>query len=425
MTETDFARKIADAGGRAYIVGGWVRDCMRGVTPHDKDYVVTGLTPGRLSALFPGVHRVGGGFPVYLLRIDGIASEVALARSDTKDGTGYRGFRVSFTPETAIEDDLRRRDTTMNSIAHDILTGARVDPFGGAEDIAARTIRATSEHFADDPVRALRAARQSAQFGFRIEPRTVKTMGRCREELAQEPGERFVKELRLALESAAPSRFFRALATAEILDAVYPEIHALIGRPQPPRHHPEGDAFEHTMQAVDRIVVLSARVEVRFAALAHDLGKALTPDDELPHHYGHERLGLDALAAWNARTALPRRWVTCARLAIREHMRAGRLAKTGAIVDLLGTLRRHPLGFDGMEAILRADGNEAPDYIAHPARYLAAMDSARGAPIPERLHGPKIALWFRERQIKAVDRMQRDAPPEGKEGAAARKGAPE
>lgn len=402
MRESDFACLTGQADGEVYIVGGWVRDRLRGVPAHDRDYVVTGLTEDVFCGLFPEAFKVGNSFPVYRMPVDGDMSEVALARSERKTGTGYKGFAVSFSPDTTIEDDLFRRDTTMNSIAFSLQTKKLIDPYGGAQDIRDRMIRATSEHFTDDPVRALRAARQAAQFGFRIEPMTIEMMRACRGEIALEPKERLVKELTLALESEKPSVFFRNLLAAGILDVSYPQLFALVGVSQPPEHHPEGDAFAHTMDAVDRAALLTDRTEVRFAVLAHDLGKALTPDEMLPHHYDHDTLGLDALKAFNRTMTLPRLWVSCAAFAIKEHMRACRYGKIGKIVDFIDRLSKHPIGFDGFAAVVRADNKELPSYLQNYKVYLDAIRSVDGNDAPPELTGERVGRWVREQQIRAV-----------------------
>lgn len=402
MTRREFAEAIQAMGGRAYIVGGWVRDELRGVGANDMDYVVTGVSPEAFEHIFPRAFRTGNSFPVYRMEVDGAFSEVALARREVKDGTGYRGFKWFFSCDTTIRDDLFRRDTTVNSMALDLLTGERIDPFGGVADVANGVIRATSEHFTDDPVRALRAARQAAQFGFSIEPRTLGMMRACGGELAIEPKERLVGELSMALASPKPSVFFRSLLAADILSVAFPRIFALIGVAQPPEHHPEGDAFEHTMEAVDRASGLTDRTEIRFSALAHDIGKALTPAQELPRHRMHDLLGLDALGSWNRDMTLPRRWVSCAVFAIRQHMRARRIERPGRVVDMLNAARRHPIGLDGLETVIRADGRDLPEYLAHREKYLAAMDSVDANARPPELTGVAIGEWLRNRQIAAV-----------------------
>lgn len=402
MREYDFVQKIHDAGGKAYIAGGWPRDRIRGVCAQDKDYVISGLTEDTFCMLFPGALKSGKSFPVFRLRIDGIHSDVALARSETKIGRGYRGFAVRFTPDTTIRDDLFRRDTTINSMAVSLQTGALIDPYGGERDIAGGIIRATSNHFTDDPVRALRAARHAAQFGFRIEAGTLAMMRGCHEELACEPKERLMKELARALGAVRPSVFFYALLKAGILDATYPPIFALVGKEQRETFHPEGDAFTHTMMALDKAASLTNRTEVRFAVLAHDIGKGTTPDELLPHHFGHEKRGLEALAAWNREMTLPKTWLACASFAVKEHMRACTITKIGKIVDLILRLSRNPLGFDGFAALMLADGGVLPPYLENYERFLEAIRSIDGKKSPPELCGRQIGAWLWEQQVKAA-----------------------
>ena len=407
MLEEDFSAEIRRAGGKAYIVGGWVRDVIRGVEPRDKDYVVTGVSEVTFESLFPAAHRVGRSFPVYRLRIGGAACDVAFARREAKSGAGYRGFDVRFDEATTIRDDLERRDTTINSMASSLESGALIDPFGGEGDIERRVIKATSEHFKDDPVRALRAARQSAQFGYSIEPGTLKMMSECRSEIRGEPTERIMNELSLAIGTERPSVFFRALLNTDLLDVTYPQLQALAGAEQDPRYHPEGDAFDHTMLVIDRAAAASDRPEVRFAALVHDIGKGLVHIGDRPHYYGHDRLGLTALEDWNRRMPLPSLWRTCAKFAIAEHMRVSRISRPGKITDFLTRLRWHPIGIDGMSAVTLADAHRLPPFLMNAEVYCGAMDEISGNDIPENLTGPERGLWLRARQCYAVARLLR------------------
>ena len=173
MTEADFVRRLCDAGARIFRVGGCVRDHFRGARAKDVDYAVTGIAEERFHALFPHAEKIGKAFPVYHVRVDGVRREVAFARRERKTGAGYRGFDVAFDPTVTIEEDLYRRDTRMNAMALELPSGDLHDPYGGRSDIAAGMIRAVSQHFMDDPVRALRAARQAAAFGFRVEEETI------------------------------------------------------------------------------------------------------------------------------------------------------------------------------------------------------------------------------------------------------------
>lgn len=238
MTEEAFAELLRANGARVFIVGGWVRDALRHVRPHDKDYMVSGIAEADFQQLFPAAQKVGHGFPVYLVSIDGSLSEVAFARKEKKEGRGYRGFRVSYDPSVTVEEDLYRRDTTMNSMALELPGKQLIDPYHGAQDVADKVIRAVSHHFTEDPVRALRAARQAAEFGFSITEETIRYMNACRAELQHEPQERIVAELRRALQSPRPSVFFRALEQADILAVTFPELSLLIGKTQPPEYHP-------------------------------------------------------------------------------------------------------------------------------------------------------------------------------------------
>lgn len=391
MTEREFADAVWRAGGEAYLVGGCVRDAVRNVSAHDRDYVVTGLTEETFCETFPDVFRTGRAFPVYRLEVGGALCEVAFARSETKCGTGYRGFAVSFSERTTIEDDLRRRDTTINSIACSLRTGERIDPYGGVRDIENGIIRATSEHFAHDPVRALRAARQAAQFGFRIEPGTVALMRACGPELAAEPRERLAGELARAMASPDPSRFFVALKDADILGASYPQLLPLIGSPGGEASGCVGeagrpDAFACAMNALDGAARISPRPEIRFAALVRAAGASVWRQlaREMP---------------------LPKRVRACAVFAAKKLPPARLLTEPCQIVDFLVILRGHPIGPDGATAVLRACCEALPACLAQYDAYLAAIESVKPNDIPPTLQGRQIATWFRKNRIQAVEEM--------------------
>lgn len=404
MNEEEFARRVQGAGGNAYIVGGWVRDHLRGSAPKDKDYVIAGIAEPIFYGLFPDATKIGKAFPVYLVKIDEKNAEVAFARKEKKNGGGYRGFSVTFAPNVTIEEDLYRRDTTMNSMAISLKSGKLFDPYGGAADIENRVIRATSGHFLEDPVRALRAARQAAETGFRIAAETIALMRCCRTELAAEPKERVLAELTKALHSVAPSAFFYALRDADLLANAFAQIYSLIGQTQPTVHHPEGDAFVHSMQVLDAAAMFTDRVEVRFAALVHDLGKGLTKKEALPHHHGHEKAGLDALRAFDEQMTLPRRWLSCAAFAIAEHMRVSTLKKPAKIVDFLLRLEKNPIGADGFGAVVQADHGTLPEVLRYYERALQAIHSVNGRMIPQGIKGKDMGVWLRQKQIFAYKR---------------------
>ena len=395
MQEMAFVKQVRAAGGKVYAVGGWVRDQLRGVSPKDKDYVVAGLTAEAFTALFPEAKCVGISFPVFLLPMGKWSAEIALARRERN-----RGFAVEADGTVTIEEDLFRRDTTINSMAMELPGESLIDPYGGQNDIDKHLIRAVSSHFMDDPVRALRAARQAAEFDFSVTPETISYMTACQDELCREPGERILGELTRALSSPRPSVFFRVLRQAGLLEAVFPEIHALIDKTQPAFFHPEGDAFEHTMYIVDAVAAENEDVVTRFAALAHDLGKGTTPSEMLPHHYGHEDRGIEVLDAWGKRLPFSTRWWETARFVIAEHMRAPRLNKPGKIVRLLLALSRLPIGAAGFSLIIQKDHGSLPSYLAHASEYLRLIQSVRGTDAPKGLRGKAIGDWLLSRQIQ-------------------------
>lgn len=408
MTEAEFAAEIKSIGAEAYIVGGWVRDYLRGAEPKDRDYMLCGCLEEDFAKLFPEASKVGSSFPVYLLEIGGEKCEVAFARREKKQGQGYRGFAVEFGPEVTLEEDLYRRDSTMNSIALRLRDGAIIDPYDGREDIEAGRIRAVSHHFRDDPVRALRAARQAAELGFDITEETYGYMADCGKELAGEPQERLLEEMKKALASSKPSVFFRALQRAGLLETVFPEIAALIGKTQPEAFHPEGDAFEHTMLIVDKVAGDTKSLIARFAGLAHDLGKGRTPAEMLPHHYGHEQRGLEVLEDWNRRMTLPREWLKAASFVIREHMRAPRIKKQGKMAKLLLSLARSGLTVPEFQAVIRADHGGLPVYLEEAERLIKAMGMVSGKEAPEGITGQDIGSWLFSQQVRLFQRALKE-----------------
>ena len=400
MTEIEFASKVHELGGVAYLVGGAVRDKFRGVEAHDRDYCVTGVDENIFIAAFPNATKFGKSFPVYSVEIDRKFCEVAFARTEKKVGTGYRGFKILFAPSVTIEQDLFRRDTTINAMAIELLSGKLVDPFGGREDVLNKKIRAVSEHFTDDPVRALRAARQAAQLNFEICAETIEAMKLCGEELSYEPTERIFDELETALKTDKPSIFFRSLERAELLEITFPEIARLRGKIQPTFFHPEGDAYEHTLQIVDDVSKVNPKPMVRFAALMHDIGKGTTPQEMLPHHYKHEKRGLEVLNQMNRRMTLPNEWKKSAAFVIREHMRAPRLEKPGKIVDLLLRLNGMKLGVKDFCDIIRVDNHGLPPYLEHAREIIDELLKIGGKDAPPELKGSQVGQWIEAARIR-------------------------
>jgi tRNA nucleotidyltransferase (CCA-adding enzyme) len=406
MREIDFIQRVSEAGGSVYIVGGWVRDCLRGVIPHDKDYVVTGLTEDVFCGIIPETLKTGKNFPVYRLEIDGAVCDAALARSETKSGRGYRGFDASFSPETSLEEDLYRRDTTINAMALDARSGALIDPYGGRRDLRDGVIRAVSEHFAADPVRALRAARQSAQFGYMIEPRTTLMMSECRDELREEPGERVVNELALALACERPSVFFTNLMAAGLLDVTFPRLYELAGTA-----NPDGDgAFARAMGVVDKTAELSGRAEIRFAALAGELGNGPESGRARPDAEGDASGGVEALMEWNRRSALPRLWVKIGLFVIRERARVSRMERPEDVVDLLERMERNPIGAGGFDAIAEGCRWDLPEILKNRGILLKAIKSIKAADSPPELAGKAIGDWLRARRADAVAEIMKRGP---------------
>lgn len=272
-----------------YLVGGAVRDELLGLPIRERDWCVVGATPDDLVAL--DYRPVGKDFPVFLHPETG--EEYALARTERKVGAGYHGFEFHTDPGVTIEQDLGRRDLTMNAIAKNA-DGQLIDPFGGADDIDARKLRHVSDAFAEDPVRILRVARFAARFadrGFSVADDTLILMRQMVSagEADALVAERVWKETETALGEASPQIFFEVLRDCGALAVVFPEIDALFGVPQPEKWHPEIDCGIHTMMVLEQAARLTPQVDVRFAALVHDLGKAVTPKDVLPRHTGHEK----------------------------------------------------------------------------------------------------------------------------------------
>ncbi|MBR3745500.1 MAG: HD domain-containing protein [Selenomonadaceae bacterium] len=405
MTELEFAKKIRDAGGTAYLVGGAVRDKFRNVDAHDRDYCVTGIDEKTFTEIFPDADKFGKSFPVYSIEIDDEHCEVAFARTERKISAGYRGFEILFSPNVTIEQDLFRRDTTINAMAIEILSGELIDPFGGREDVLNKKIRAVSEHFTDDPVRALRAARQAAQFNFEISADTIDAMKLCGEEVADEPTERIFDELSTALKTDVPSIFFRSLERADLLAITFPEIANLRGKTQPTEFHPEGDAYEHTLNILDAVAKVNPKPIVRFAALMHDVGKGLTPPEMLPHHYKHEMRGLNVLKKMSQRMVLPSEWKKSAEFVIREHMRAPRLQHAGKIVDLLFSLNLQKISVQDFCDIINADNHGLPPYLEHAQEIISELLKIGGRNAPPELKGVEIGKWIHHERIRRFKKI--------------------
>jgi tRNA nucleotidyltransferase (CCA-adding enzyme) len=270
---------------KTYLVGGSVRDEILGLPVTDHDHVVVGSTPEEMVRL--GYRGVGKDFPVFLHPEN--HEQYALARTERKVSRGYKGFEVYASPEVSLQEDLARRDLTINSIAKDE-NGNIIDPFGGIADLEAGLLRHISPAFTEDPVRVLRTARFAARFGFRIAPETLTLMSEMvhNGEVDALVPERVWQEFARGLMEHKPSRMFYALRECGALSRLMPEVDALFGVPQPPQYHPEIDTGVHVMMVIDHAAGKNYSLPVRFAALTHDLGKGTTPPEEWPRHIGHE-----------------------------------------------------------------------------------------------------------------------------------------
>ena len=322
---------------KIYAVGGAVRDELLGLPVADRDYVVIGATPAAMVAL--GYKAVGKDFPVFLH--PQTHEEYALARTERKTARGYHGFAFHAAADVTLEQDLARRDLTINAIAKDE-HGNLIDPFNGAADIKARVLRHVSPAFAEDPVRILRLARFAARFarlGFTIADETLQLM---RDMVANSEAdalvaERVWQELSRGLMEAKPSRMFEALRACGALARVLPEVDALFGVPQTAAHHPEVDTGVHVMMAVDYAASQNYALDVRFAALMHDLGKGATPHAEWPRHIAHEERSVDLVAALCERLRVPTECRDLALVMARHHGTIHRAVelRPGTIVQLL------------------------------------------------------------------------------------------
>ncbi len=290
------------------LVGGAVRDRLLGLEVYDQDWVVTGATAEEMMA--QGFQQVGKDFPVFLH--PETKEEYALARTERKKGEGYHGFEVFADPKVTLEEDLIRRDLTINAIAK-TQDGRLVDPYGGQKDIERRVLRHVSEAFSEDPLRVLRVARFAAKlklFGFNIAPETLNLMRQMVKsgELSALTPERVWQEVVKALNTESPRVFFEVLDSVGGIEVLFPSLFALHGVEQPAQYHPEGDVWIHSLMALDAATQLSTEVSVRFAALIHDLGKGLTDRALWPKHYGHEAAGVPLVVELCRSYRVPKKW---------------------------------------------------------------------------------------------------------------------
>ena len=351
---------------KTYLVGGAVRDELLDYPHKEKDWVVVGATPEEM--LDAGFQQVGKDFPVFLH--PDTKEEYALARTERKTSPGYKGFDVHATPDVTLEQDLLRRDLTINALAKDE-AGEIIDPFNGLQDIRDRILRHVSPAFSEDPVRILRVARFAARYqhlGFIVADETMRLMKQMVEdgEVDALVPERVWQELKKALGERSPSRFIEVLRDCGALERILPELDRLFGVPQPEEHHPEIDTGIHTMMVLQQACRLSDDTEVRFAALMHDLGKGVTPESEWPHHIEHEARGADIVLDVCKRLRIPNEYRDLAERSARFHLHYHRALelKPSTVVKTLEQLDafRKPQRFEKFLLASEADARGRPGH---------------------------------------------------------------
>jgi tRNA nucleotidyltransferase (CCA-adding enzyme) len=397
-----------------YLVGGAVRDALLGLAVKEKDYVVVGGSAEELTRL--GYKPVGRDFPVFLH--PQTSEEHALARRERKTGPGYRGFVTEFSPDITLQEDLLRRDLTINAIAQ-LPDGSLVDPYGGQADLQARVLRHVSPAFSEDPVRILRIARFAARFaalGFTVHESTrelMRTMVAAGEASALVP-ERVWQETERALGEARPEVFFEVLRDCGALAVIFPEVDRLFGVPQPPQWHPEIDTGVHVMLCLKRAAQLGANVTTRFAVLTHDLGKGTTPPDQWPKHIMHESRGLPLIDALCARLKVPTAHRELARMTAKQHTNVHRALqlRNDTVLRLLEDCDafRRPDRFSEMLFACQCDAQGRTGLENNPYPQRDYLEAARAVACvvqlteSERagLNGPAIAETLRKKRLFAL-----------------------
>lgn len=402
---------------QVYLVGGAVRDHLLGHPYHEKDYVVVGATPEQLLA--EGYQPVGKDFPVFLH--PKTKEEYALARTERKSGVGYHGFQFFTDTSVKLEDDLIRRDLTINAMAMDE-NGTVYDPYGGQQDLQHKILRHVSDAFTEDPLRVLRVARFAARYatyGFKVAEETLQLMRKIAQsgELSALTPERVWKETSRALMEVHADVYFQILKDCDALEVLFPEINALFGVPQRPEYHPEIDCGIHTLMALKQACLANYALEVRFAVLVHDLGKALTPVDELPRHIMHEERGIPPVTQICDRLKVPTALKTLALIVCKEHLKCHQVKnlKPGTLWRLLQRLDvlRRP---EKVEAFVQACECDAKGRLGleqrpYPqAQYmLDAMQivrNIRAQDLPEHVSGPEIGEMLIQYRIDALAKFK-------------------
>ncbi len=399
---------------KTYLVGGAVRDRLLGLPVRERDWVVVGTTPEDMVAL--GFKAVGRDFPVFLH--PQTKEEHALARTERKTAPGYHGFVFHTDAKVTLEDDLRRRDLTINAIAEDE-AGTLHDPYGGQADISARLLRHVSPAFAEDPVRILRVARFYSRFrplGFRVAGETLTLMREmvANGEVDALQAERVWQETQRSLMQDDPAAYFELLRECGALEKLFPELEALFGVPQTPKHHPEIDTGIHVLMALAQAVRMQAPLTVRFAVLCHDFGKARTPADVLPRHYGHEARGVPLVEQFCKRLRVPNDCRDLAVMTTRYHLliHQAQALKPSTLVELFEQTRafQQPERFTQFLQACEADargrtGLEDRDY-PQPAYLQAALAAAASVQastvVAAGYSGEAVGAQLRKQRIAAV-----------------------
>jgi len=371
LTERSFAETIAANGGRVFRVGGCVRDQFMGTLPKDIDYSIVGMVKKNFKILFPDAEEYGKSFPVFRLSIDGVKRELAFARTERKVSSGYKGFKISSKPKITIEEDLFRRDTTVNSIAIDCLTGEVIDPFSGIQDIDNKILRATSPHFVDDPIRALRLAGQSARLGFAIEAGTLTMASLLVNELGDEPTERMLIELtKVLVQAQEPGTFFKVLAEARLLEITFREISDLSKLD-----------FEIGMGRLDAVAKIASQAKLRFATLG------LVLDQE-------------SILSWNDRMTLPGDWLYSA-LAVSKTASLLEEPSPEKVVAAINGLRRGSLSVEEFDLIAQGAGLN----ILALSPLKVAITLVPEVMVPKNLTGKDIGEWLRQKHVETLSKL--------------------
>jgi len=403
---------------KTYLIGGAVRDKLLGLTIKDRDWVVVGSSSGEMIA--KGFEPVGKDFPVFLH--PKTHEEYALARTERKSAPGYKGFVVHAAPNVTLEEDLARRDLTINAIAQ-AEDGSLIDPFNGQQDLKNKILRHVSPAFVEDPVRVLRIARFAARFGFTIADETkilINTMVAAKE-LDYLVPERVWQELEKALATKQPSLFFIALREAGALQCLFPEVDRLFGVPQVPKWHPEIDTGVHVMMVIDQAAKLTDDIAVRFAALCHDLGKGTTPDYILPQHNGHEARSIQLTQDLCKRMRVPKDMESLAVKVAEYHTHLHLLFELRPVtilqvIEALDGIRR-PLRFEQYLLASEADFRGRPGYedLPLPAinvfkKCLSACQSVTAQAFIELgKQGPALGEAIRKQRINLITQVMNEA----------------